>query len=171
VSKLPHVQALSTFHGRERIDDPYQHGPGSEPDWRDPNFPRGETQVGHKGFVAWIDDHTRQVHVAKGKCIQKSGRGVDIAVEHSAVSSVTVPHGRLQWSPKAALEALADDIREEGERMIAEEQATVARIQKRMLDLSRGMMFHLIAVEIAKAATGQVDAGAKFIEYTGAVQP
>lgn len=136
---------------------------GLNVDYIDTQHPRGKTRVGHTGYLAWIDDGSRDVHVAKGKCIAYRGGEVIIATDDGD-HQLTVPHGRLQWSAAAALDALAADVREEGERYIRDLQETILRSQRSMGDLTRGMMLHLVAIEVAKARAGERSEPGKHLE-------
>lgn len=108
---------------------------------------RGETRKGHQGWVAWIDDESREVHVAEAECIRFSGDGKPVVETIDGEHQLTVPHGRLQWSPAAACDQLAYDVRIEGERHIEPHQTAIAR-------LARQMLLDLVAIEMAKAKSG-----------------
>lgn len=141
-----------------------------------PTEPRGHTRVGHTGWIAWIDNGTRTVHVTEAHC---TSAGYNARVKtNDGEHDLHVPHGRLQWSPQAALDALAADVREEGERQIKGEQAQIEQARRRIDAIGRGMLFHLIAIGMARHsqpnAKGRIEQSvpgleetAKSIEYHG----
>jgi hypothetical protein len=121
-------------------------------------YPRGETRVGFKGWVAWIDDGSRDVHTAQGKCNQVHGGKCYIGTDDGEYS-LEVPHGRLQHSRNAAIDSLIADIREEGERQMKGIEQRQQALERERADIARGMLLHLVACEMAKARGGDVQAG------------
>lgn len=108
---------------------------------------RGETRQGHQGWVAWIDDGTREVHVAEARCRGFSGNWNPVLETLDGEYRLTVPHGRLQWSPAAACDQLAYDVRIEGEQLIEPHQTAIAKI-------ARQLLLDLVAIELQKSKAG-----------------
>jgi hypothetical protein len=119
---------------------------------------RGETRVGHTGYIAWIDGMTRKVHVQKGKCIATREGFARILTDDREIE-LNVPHGRLQWSAAAACEQLAIDVREESER-------SMRPIQEKLAGVARQLLLDLIAIELAKKEAGGSESG-KLLEQHG----
>jgi len=112
---------------------------------------RGTTRKGFTGWIAWIDDHTRYVHVKKATCISEEHAYVYVKTadgEHT----MKVPHGRLNWSPVAALDMLAIDLREDGTK-------AMKPLQDRLAEITRVMLLDLVAIELAKSRQGEVEIG------------
>lgn len=124
-------------------------------------YPRGETRVGHQGWVAWIDDGSKVVHCQEGRCFATSGGTAQIRTNDGEYA-LDVPHGRLQCNRLAALDALAADLREEAEREMASNDSAIERVYEKAeraatqirlkcAENARNLLMLLVAVEMAKA--------------------
>jgi hypothetical protein len=105
-------------------------------------YERGDTRVGQTGFVAWIDNTTRRIHVKSGKCVRYDGYRCVIRTDDGE-HELAVPKGRLEWSALAALEQLAIDVR-------AESEERMKPIQAKLNDIGRELLLDLVAIEMAK---------------------
>lgn len=122
-------------------------------------YMRGTTQTGQKGWIAWLEaDETRAVFVKPGKCTSSDGRTCTIQTDDGE-HLLTVPTGRLDHSPEAALERLAIDVRAEGEAAMRFVDEQIAKLSKERAGRATQLLLDLVAIEMQKAKSRGADAG------------
>lgn len=122
---------------------------------------RAHTRKDQKGWIASLDNgHARKVTCEWGRCVVEGEYPNGMVEIQTDTELLRVPHGRLDFSPAAALTNLSTDLKREGEAAIGKSQAAMAEEMARVMKrhqaeidkISRTLLLDLVAVEQAKHA-------------------